>query len=484
MNDMKKLLYILTLALLPLAVKAGEVKVTTPSLFLKNDTLTISLKFDVSDVMVNSTQAYAYTPVLNRQWRLYSLPPVVVSGKKKFKMRKLDRKIARNGEYKEPYTVIYGKDPKRNNIVDYTVQIPYQQWMSEIDMIILQEDEEACVIDLPEIEVYKPEPVIVKPQLPQKGAFCESCASMVSFLTPEDKPLKTHSVQNTLYIEYPTGGTEFKIDYRNNGKELQKLQNALNPLTKGDLIIFKGIHICGYASPDGSVKTNDRMATKRAESFGAYLKGTYNFADSIIDIKSGGEDWDELIRLLNEKQPAYAAKALEIISKYDNLDVRESKLKTGLGAANYRAMTTDLFPSLRRLSISVDYEIREVRNTEAAQLIYTNPKMLSLQEMFDVAKLYKPGSKEYREVYEIAVTNYPTDIVANINAASALIIYGDFERARNYMNRVKDDPRAWNNMGVLAWLEGETEVAKVWFEKAMQTEPEKAKANLEKMAEY
>ena len=52
------------------------------------------------------------------------------------------------------------------------------------------------------------------------------------------------------------------------------------------------------------------------------------------------------------------------------------------------------------------------------------------------------------------------------------------------MNRVKDDPRAWNNMGVLAWLEGETEVAKVWFEKAMQTEPEKAKANLEKMAEY
>ena len=104
--------------------------------------------------------------------------------------------------------------------------------------------------------------------------------------------------------------------------------------------------------------------------------------------------------------------------------------------------------------------------------------------MLDVAKLYKPGSKEYREVYEIAVTNYPTDVVANINAASALIIYGDFERARNYMNRVKDDPRAWNNMGVLAWLEGETEVAKVWFEKALQTEPEKAKANLEKMAEY
>ena len=80
--------------------------------------------------------------------------------------------------------------------------------------------------------------------------------------------------------------------------------------------------------------------------------------------------------------------------------------------------------------------------------------------------------------------DYGVVAVANINAASAQIIYGDFQRAQRYMDRVKDDPRAWNNLGVLSWLRGETEVAKVWFEKAMQSEPEKAKANLEKMAAY
>ena len=97
------------------------------------------------------------------------------------------------------------------------------------------------------------------------------------------------------------------------------------------------------------------------------------------------------------------------------------------------------------------------------------------------SKNFRPGTKEYREVYEIAATNYPTDIVANINAASANIVYGDFDRAQQYIERVKDDPRAWNNLGVLAWLSGDSEIAKEWFTKALTIEPEKAQENLNKI---
>ena len=107
--------------------------------------------------------------------------------------------------------------------------------------------------------------------------------------------------------------------------------------------------------------------------------------------------------------------------------------------------------------------------------------MLNLQEMYGVAKNFQPGTKEYKEVYEIAATNYPADIVANINAASANIVYGDFDRAEQYMERVKDEPRAWNNLGVLAWLSGDTEIAKEWFTKALTIEPDKAQENLNKM---
>lgn len=305
--------------------------------------------------------------------------------------------------------------------------------------------------------------------------------SMVSYLTPTEKPLKVRSEQNTLYIEYAAGGTEFKADFKNNSAELQKLKETLNPLTEGDLVTFKAINICGYASPDGSAKTNDRVATKRADSFSLYLRGSYHFPDSILNVTSAGEDWDSLVKMLEEDKPDYANKALEIINKYTNPDVREARLKSGLGSASYRAMMNEYYPRLRRLSIAIDYEIREVRNSEAATLIYTNPKMLNLQEMYGVAKNFRPGTKEYREVYEIAATNYPTDIVANINAASANIVYGDFDRAQQYIERVKDDPRAWNNLGVLAWLSGDSEIAKEWFTKALTIEPEKAQENLNKI---
>mgnify|MGYP002650524456 FL=1 len=476
---MKKV-YCLLFAILPLTAFAGEVKVTKPTLTLENDTLTLDFDFNVEEVKVNSTQSYAFTPVLFYGKSYQTLPPVVVSGKKHFKMRRKDRRIAKKGDYTQPYTIVKGKSADRQDRIDYKISIPYQEWMSKADMWILQEGKKDCLIDLPEIQIIEPEIVEEAPALPQKGAICEPCMNMVSYLTPTEQPLKIRSEQNTLYIEYAVGGTEFKADYKNNSAELQKLKETLNPLTEGDLITFKAINICGYASLDGSAKTNDRVATKRADSFALYLKGSYNFQDSILKVTSAGEDWNSLIEMLKEEKPAYAEKALEIIAKYPNLDVRETRLKSGLGTS-YRTMVNDYFSRLRRLSISVEYEIREVRNSEAAELIYTNPKMLNLQEMYGVAKKYQPGTKEYKEVYEIAATNYPQDVVANINAASANIVYGDFDRAKQYMERVKDDPRAWNNMGVLAWLSGDSEIAQEWFTKALTVEPEKAQENLNKM---
>ena len=135
---MKKI-YCLLFAMLPLAAWAGEVKVTKPVLTLENDTLTLDFKFNMEAVKVNSTQSYAFTPVLFAGKNCKTLPPVVVTGKNKFKMRHKDRKLARKGDYNAPYTIIKGKSADRRNLVNYTVCLPYEEWMSQADMWILQE---------------------------------------------------------------------------------------------------------------------------------------------------------------------------------------------------------------------------------------------------------------------------------------------------------------------------------------------------------
>lgn len=165
---MKKI-YCLLFAMLPLAAFAGEVKVTKPALTLENDTLTLDFKFNMEAVKVNSTQSYAFTPVLFAGKKYKTLPPVVVTGKNKFKMRHKDRRLAKKGYYDAPYTIIKGKSANRQDIVNYTVCLPYEEWMNEADMWILQEGRKDCLLDLPEIQVIEPVVVVEEEPLPQKS---------------------------------------------------------------------------------------------------------------------------------------------------------------------------------------------------------------------------------------------------------------------------------------------------------------------------
>jgi len=142
-------------------------------------------------------------------------------------------------------------------------------------------------------------------------------------------------------------------------------------------------------------------------------------------------------------------------------------------------MLRRFFPKLRRIEVVVQYDVREVNGTEASELIYTHPDLLSLDEMYAVARYYRPGSDQYREVYEVAAYHFPNDVVANVNAASAVMLTGDLISAWDYLRKVEADPRAWNNIGVLNFMEGNPEGAAIWFRKAVGIEPRKARANLQ-----
>ena len=314
---MRKIAYILSFVMLPLVAMAGDIKYTRPVLTLKNDTLTVEFSMSVEDVRVNSEQTYAFTPVLREGKNYYAMPPVVVTGKNgDYKMRRQERKMARRFGFDNPFVVIHGRQENREDVVRYQASVPYQAWMDHASMILLQEGKECCEVDLLDITVIEPDVAVETPALPVEFEVCDPCKEMVSFLTPKEEPLKVRSEQSTLFIEFPVGKTAFDADYKNNRSELQKLKEILEPLEDGDLVTFKSINVCGYSSPDGSVRTNDRVAKQRAESFALNLKGGYNFPQEVLHVTSAGEDWETLVKMLEEDKPAYAEKALAVIQKF------------------------------------------------------------------------------------------------------------------------------------------------------------------------
>lgn len=112
---------------------------------------------------------------------------------------------------------------------------------------------------------------------------------------------------------------------------------------------------------------------------------------------------------------------------------------------------------MRHSDYKVSYTIRPISVEEAKELIYNDPKQLSLDEMFRVAQTYETGSAEFKEVFEIAVRMYPDDPVSNLNAANSALLNGDTAAAHRYLAKAQEGPERRLAEGVAAWLEGDTD---------------------------
>jgi tetratricopeptide (TPR) repeat protein len=147
----------------------------------------------------------------------------------------------------------------------------------------------------------------------------------------------------------------------------------------------------------------------------------------------------------------------------------------------YRTLLENYYPPLRRTDYTIAYNVRAFSVEEAKEVIRTNPKLLSLNEMYLVAQTYPENSKEFKEVFDIATRLYPNEPIAILNSAAADIEGGNHQAAIDRLNRIENDPRSWNNLGVGHARMSNPAKAKEYFEKAAARGDADAKANLEEL---
>ena len=483
-------------------VSAVDISISRVSAHIEGDSLCIEMKLDVSTVTVTPSLAFTFTPVLRSKGKLMILPAVVVTGKRRARFDSREIIFSPPPGYQKPLKTIYGNSPERGNIIDYRVMVPYGLWMEHASLALMQEVKDCCDMQLLGIDnlvqdlaisgvaVYPQGDVYMAGTSVPTGSTGVSTpclpspyTDMVSYLEPDMEAEKHRTGSATLYIDYLTDRYELQPGYKRNKKELQKLDSLMSPLRNEEKQAhIENIRICGYASPEGSYEHNEALSSNRARYFMNYMLDTYRLHESFFDVSWVPEDWSTLTRLVKQKQPFGYREILDVIRAVPTFDRREKILKGVLDGKPYAYLHESIYPLLRRIEITVNYNVDKVTNEQAAELIYTRPQMLSLQEMYRVARYYRPGTEQYREIYEIAAHHFPDDAVANINAASAEILTGDLVSARNYLQRYENDARAWNNLGVLAFIEEDMEKAAEWFRKALGVEPHKARKNL-RMAE-
>ena len=305
---------------------------------------------------------------------------------------------------------------------------------------------------------------------------------MINYITPDEELAPKVISQNiSVYVDYPAGSVTLNPKYGNNRAELVKLEEYLKPLMQSANDGVTKIRITGYASPDGSTKENERLAGNRSIQFKTYLQKQFKLPDNgLVTVDWVGEDWDGLKELISKSDKKYSSRVLAIFQLTNDPDSRRKQIRAMDNGAVYKDIEKSFFSSLRRMELTVETESQTLsaNNPLLIEQIYSQPEKVSLTDFFRAASLYRPGTDQYREVYEIAAYAYPSCAVVQLNAAAAALSQGDTESARYFFNQAEGDQRAYNNLGVLSLMDGDNETATAYFRKYLPQNPRLARENL------
>lgn len=362
---------------------ADGIRITPGAITVKNDSLHLQLEMDLNAVRVNSLTAIYFTPLLQGGHEQISLPPVVVTGSKRFHFERRERALAVGKPQQAiPFRVLPDNRKTGSKIVRYQVSVPYASWMGTSSLLLRQDIKDCCDLQLLGIDTLTRD-IAVTPAVPIRSRIQPALTDSVKTLpdtiripavaimavAPENYGLtlsvqppavankvKQHVLSTVLYIDYPLGKDDVYPDYKNNRKEIEKVDAILSPLLAERQLLIRRIRIRGYASPDGSYRSNEQLAANRSRLFSGYIRDAYALPDRLFDVSSVAEDWKGLAELLDRTKPPYFQEALDIISTYGIFSGREKHLMDFRGGIPYKDMLKNLFPKLRRIEVVVEYD--------------------------------------------------------------------------------------------------------------------------------
>lgn len=265
---------------------------------------------------------------------------------------------------------------------------------------------------------YAPQPTVA-PQVVLKPAPDATTHPFTpSFAVPAPEPIKEREDVITADVRFVFDNSTLDEGFMDNASQLRRLREGIEDLKRDPKAEITAIDVSGFASPEGTEAYNFPLSARRAEAVRDYLRVKTGLPVKLFSTRGMGE------------RPDY----------------------------------------LRMATVEVSYTVEPFSLDNIRRTLHTRPQMLSVDEMFRLAWTYKPDSKEYREILEIAAATFPNDDVANINAAAANLLHGDADRASFYLERTHDhSPAWWDNLGIVFYLRGDLDRAAMSFSNAETT---------------
>lgn len=478
-NIMKAILIVIFLGfIIPLRsqmIQSGDFKVSSEHISKESNHVSISMVIDLDELIVKRNEMVILTPVLKSNepnGEVLSLAPVVITGTLRNKIINRKEKLGNMDQLpfeRQPQTILK-KENNTPQTIKYNTSIAYRAWMDNASLTV-QKAVSGCANCYDEAG----SELIVQNILPKP----DPASYKLTFIIPEVEPIKARSDRHTATFNYHVDRYELLRDYRNNKVQFDEVDRVIGEIRDNQDLEITEFTITGYASPEGSFKHNRILAENRANSFAHYLISKFDISRDKFTVESKGEDWEGLRKAISVSYLADKQHILNIIDRIQNPDARDTELLKLSNGDTYKTLLNNYYPLLRRTEYTVAYVVRAFNVEEAREVIKKNPKLLSLNEMYLVAESYPSNSKEFGDVFDIAVRLYPDSEIAIINSAAADIENKNYNAAIERLKKIEDKPISWNNLGVAYILKGDAEKASKYLEKSAKNGDKDSKSNLE-----
>ncbi len=262
-----------------------------------------------------------------------------------------------------------------------------------------------------------------------------------------------------------------KSELQNNSvTEFVRMLKKINADREG--LNLRNVEVAAYASPDGGVTFNDRLANKRQDVSENYvreqLKRTKVEAD--VDAHYTAQDWDGFQRLVAASDIQDKDVILRVLSMYTDPQKREEQIRNM--SAGFQELADGILPELRRSRLIINYETVGRSDEEIEAQYKADPAKLSADELLYAATLTEDPAKQ-QEIYQKTAQIYDKDYRAYNNLAALALAKGDKSKAMEYLNNAlsldRNAAEAQANKGLIALADGDVATAESLISRASNT---------------
>lgn len=354
-----------------------QVVINSGQLQQRGDLLYLDMQVDMTKLKVGNQQSVTFTPVLKDMNNRLELPEIIVNGSARHKEYNRAMALNKNAVGNVPYNVLKsGKDNR--NIFNYSQTVPFEPWMAGASLY-LKSDLCGCGGR----NELSNEDLLIKDvalEVPPKQVI-------IAVVKPVER-INNEEEKITLY--FPVGMALIKKDYMENEVQLAQMDNIIKEIKANKNITITSIEIEGFASPEGGHNRNEELSRKRAQALQEHLSGNLDVPMDKYRITYGGENWNDLISMVEASSMGHKEDILSIIKNTEDVVQRKMKLERLANGRPYAQMLADFYPKLRIAICHIQYSVLSAslegkdnqESTSRGDVIAENQQNLSFRITF------------------------------------------------------------------------------------------------------